>query len=250
MDRTGIRAAKVDEILSLVSAIEKERLQFRGLHYYDGHLSRGSLQERSTEACRGYSELVHTIQQLQQKGVVVEEVITSGTPTFPAALVFEDLQRMVPLHRVSPGTVVYCDVTSLEQLPSGVEYRPAAIVMSRVISHPREGIITCDAGHKTLSVDAGVPNCAILGRGKLRPLQPTEEHLPIEVPVGVAAPSIGEFLYLVPRHVCPTVNNFEHALVVRNGLIEGIESVSARGRERPLLPTMARRDLVTAGTHI
>jgi len=48
-------------------------------------------------------------------------------------------------------------------------------------------------------------------------------------------PQIGEELYLLPRHVCPTVNNFDCALLVRDGQIEAVEKVSARGREAPLL---------------
>ena len=42
-------------------------------------------------------------------------------------------------------------------------------------------------------------------------------------------------LYLIPRHVCPTVNNFDTALLVRKGEIQSVEKVSARGREMPLL---------------
>jgi len=38
----------------------------------------------------------------------------------------------------------------------------------------------------------------------------------------------------LPRHVCPTVNNFDDALIVRQGTIERVERVTARGRETPL----------------
>ena len=66
-------------------------------------------------------------------------------------------------------------------------------------------------------------------------MKPSEEHLPIAVPEGVELPAIGEILYLVPRHVCPTVNNFDDAVMVRGGRIAGVERVAARGREAPLL---------------
>ena len=56
---------------------------------------------------------------------------------------------------------------------------------------------------------------------------------------GAAGPQVGEVLYLLPRHVCPTVNNFDYALLARNGKIESVERVSARGREAPLLSTLA-----------
>jgi hypothetical protein len=46
---------------------------------------------------------------------------------------------------------------------------------------------------------------------------------------------LGEPVYLLPRHICPTVNNFDSALLVRNGRVESVEKVSARGREAPLL---------------
>jgi len=52
---------------------------------------------------------------------------------------------------------------------------------------------------------------------------------------GAAGPQVGEALYLLPRHICPTVNNFNDALVVRKGKIESVEKVSARGREMPLV---------------
>jgi D-serine deaminase-like pyridoxal phosphate-dependent protein len=132
---------------------------------------------------------------------------------------------------VSPGTVVYCDATSLSQLPE-YQYLPAAIVMTRVVSHPAPDIITCDAGHKTVSADAGIPTCTVLGHPELEPLVPSEEHLPMRVADGAAVPAIDELLYLVPRHVCPTVNNFDDAVIISDRKVIAVEPVSARGRER------------------
>jgi D-serine deaminase-like pyridoxal phosphate-dependent protein len=119
-------------------------------------------------------------------------------------------------------------------LPAEYDYRPAAAVVSSVVSHPAPRRITCDAGHKTVSADAGVPTCAVLGRPDLSPARPSEEHLPIDVAHGSELPAIGDALYLVPRHVCPTVNNFDHALLMSGGRILGVERVTARGREAPL----------------
>jgi D-serine deaminase-like pyridoxal phosphate-dependent protein len=50
-------------------------------------------------------------------------------------------------------------------------------------------------------------------------------------------PEIGEALYLVPRHVCPTVNNFDDALIVEGNRVVGVERVTARGHE----PALAMR---------
>jgi D-serine deaminase-like pyridoxal phosphate-dependent protein len=130
---------------------------------------------------------------------------------------------------------VYNDATSLAQLPAQYGYAPAALVLARVVSRPHQGIVTCDAGHKAVSADAGVPTCVVVGHPELTPLAPSEEHLPLAVKDGAEAPPIGSTLYLLPRHVCPTVNNFDAALIVRHGEIESVETVSARGHEGPLL---------------
>lgn len=237
MNRTGIDQSQTDKIVELARAIAAAGLEFRGLHYYDGQYGNLAEPERKQAAHHGYDHLLKLARDLARSGLPVPEVITSGTPTFPCSLAYEGFRRGNFIHRVSPGTVVYNDASSLHQLPSEYGYRPAGLVITRVVSHPHPGIITCDAGHKTVSADAGVPTCVVLGHPELTPLSPSEEHLPMAVQEGATAPEIGEPLYLLPRHICPTVNNFDYALLVRNGNIESTESVSARGREAPLLQT-------------
>ena len=114
---------------------------------------------------------------------------------------------------------------------------PAVLVLTRVVSRPHKGIVTCDAGHKSVSADAGVPTCVVVGHRELMPLKPSEEHLSLGSGEEMNMPQVGEALFLLPRHICPTVNNFDHALLVRDGQIEAVEKVSARGREAPLLQT-------------
>jgi D-serine deaminase-like pyridoxal phosphate-dependent protein len=222
MDRTGIQQSRIDEIVVLARRVDR---QLRGVHYYDGHVT------SNEEAQRGYSKLMEAVDAIENAGIGVREVITSGTPAMPFALGFEPFRAANFVHRVSPGTVVYNDTTSLQQMSPEFGYQPAVVVVSRVVSHPTPDRLTCDAGHKSVSADAGVPTCGVLGRPDLKPLKPSEEHLPIEA--HEHKPAIGEMLYLIPRHVCPTVNNFDEALLVEDGRIVGIERVTARGHERP-----------------
>jgi len=235
LDRTGIEQERVDEVVSLAGRIEESGLVFRGLHYYDGHLSKyADLAAREIVAHSGYDQLMQIVENLNKAGLVVEEVITAGTPAFPCTITYRPFSEAQFIHRASPGTVVYGDFTSLGQLPAEYGYRPAAVVVTAVVSHPTAHRVTCDAGHKAVSADAGVPTCSVLGHPGFVPDKPSEEHLPINIPVDQAEPRVGEYLYLVPRHVCPTVNNFDHALLVENGKITGLERVTARGREIPI----------------
>lgn len=224
MNRTGISDQRTSDIVSLARQMGR---QFRGLHYYDGQASDFPAAQREQRVHQGYDRLLELVNALDAAGVHAEEVITSGTPAAPFAISYPGFRNRTFVHRVSPGTVVYNDTKSLEQLP-GYGYAPAAIVLSTVISHPTPDSITCDAGHKSVSADAGVPTCEVIGRPGLKPLKPSEEHLPIE---GSPLPRIGEKVYLVPRHVCPTVNNFDKALMVVKGEVETVECVTARGHE-------------------
>jgi D-serine deaminase-like pyridoxal phosphate-dependent protein len=235
MDRTGIGQERAAEIVELAKLIRRAKIPFRGLHYYDGQLSSLALGERASVAHRGYDQLMKVAAALEAAGLPAECVITAGTPAFPCSLSYEAFRTARFHHQVSPGTLIFNDLNSLRQLPPEWEYRPAALVLSRVVSRPKPNVITCDAGHKTVSADSGVPNCRVIGNGNLAPLKPSEEHLPIEVPEGSPTPALGELLYLLPKHICPTVNNFDHALIVEQGRIARLDRVAARGRENPLI---------------
>ncbi|MGB6900812.1 MAG: D-TA family PLP-dependent enzyme [Candidatus Acidiferrum sp.] len=239
MNRTGIDEGHGAEVFNLAKAIGAAGLEFRGLHYYDGHRREPDEQKRTAAAHCGYDRLLEIVIEIERIGIRVPEVITAGTPTLPSSISYEGFRSAAFIHRVSPGTVVYCDATSLAQLSAKYGYRPAVLVLSRVVSHPRVGIVTCDGGHKSVSADSGVPTCVVLGHPELTPLSPSEEHLPLQVAEGAAGPKVGTLLYLLPRHICTTVNNFNDALVVRNGEIESMEKVSARGREAALLAKTA-----------
>jgi D-serine deaminase-like pyridoxal phosphate-dependent protein len=233
MNRTGIEQDKTESVLRLARAVGEAGLEFRGVHYYDGQYGAVEESARREAAHRGYASLSKLVGEIERSGVRVPEVVTAGTPTLAASLSYEGFRRKTFVHRVSPGTIVYCDATSLAQLPKERGFAAAVMVLSRVVSKPRAGMVTCDAGHKAVSVDAGVPGCLVAGHAELKALAPSEEHLPLAVESG-AGPKAGEAIYLLPRHVCPTVNNFDCAIVVRDGVMEGVEEVSARGREAPL----------------
>ena len=235
MNRTGIEQTSRQRALDLSRAAKQVGLEFRGLHYYDGQFGSVDEPERTRSAHAGYDRLMELVRELEHAGVQVPEIVTAGTPALPCSLSYNAFRSGKFIHRVSPGTIVYNDATSLAQLPPLYGYAPAALVLTRVVSQPHPGIVTCDAGHKAVSADAGVPTCVVVDHPELTPIGPSEEHLPLAVKEGALAPRIGDLLYLLPRHVCPTINNFDAALIVRNGRIESVEKVSARGHEGPLL---------------
>lgn len=209
---------------------------FGGLHWYDGHMHAfDDFAARNRAAHDGYDRLGRLVAHLGAAGIRVPEVVVAGTPATSSALCYGGFPAWRPTEvTFSPGTVVYNDTTSLAQLPPEWGLAPAVHVLATVVSHPTPTRFTCDAGHKAVSADAGVPTCAIVGHPEWIPQKPSEEHLPVDVPSGTPLPPVGTQLRLVPRHVCPTVNNFDDAVFVAGDAVLGIETVTARGRETPL----------------
>jgi len=233
MNRTGLSLDIPDKVAALARAIQAQGSHFAGLHVYDGHATDFPREDAERLVHHGYDPVGEIIAILAAQGIHTQEVVTAGTPAFPHALTYRRFPAET-VHRVSPGTVVYNDRRSLTQLPEDAGYRAAVTVLSRVISHPRPTRICADAGHKAISADSGDPICEVLGHPGFKPRHPSEEHLPIDVPDGTPLPPRGAPLWLLPTHVCPTVNNFDHAVMVEGGEIRGVERVTARGRHPPL----------------
>jgi len=226
MNRTGVPLSDVERVLELAQAAGA---RFRGLHFYDGHLHEPDLEVRERAIHAGYDELLALRDQVQTAGAPVGEVITSGTPALLYAIDYAPLRELEgTTHRVSPGTVVFHDQRSEEENPD-LDLLPAATVLTRVVSHPTADLATCDAGSKAVASEAGDPVASVLGHPDWEATPPNEEHLPIRVPGEL--PPRGTELLLVPRHVCPTVNLAERAVLLEGGELKGVVDVAARAHE-------------------
>ena len=154
-DRTGIGQERTRDIVALAKAVVSNGLGFRGIHYYDGHHKQANMEERTAAAHQGYRQLIALTGAMRSAGVAVGEVVTSGTPSMPCAISFESFREAPFVHRVSAGTVVYNDLSSLEQLP-GFGYTLAALVLTTVVSKPRPGLVTVSYTHLTLPTNREV----------------------------------------------------------------------------------------------
>ncbi len=227
MNRTGIPLEQRDTILALARGAGSS---FRGLHFYEGHLHERDLVAREAQAFACYDSLMDLAGALERAHLAPRELITSGTPGLLPALAYPPFRSLAgTIHRVSPGTVVFHDLRSEEETPE-LGLLPAATLLTRVVSHPTPDTATCDAGSKSLAAEAGDPAAFVIGHPEYVALTPSEEHLPLRVLHGLL-PKRGTLLHLVPRHVCPTINLAEEAILVENGSVHSIVPVSARAHE-------------------
>ena len=234
MNRTG---CPLDRALATARSIrEAVGDRFSGLHMYDGHAG-GLLKEHAGDRRKLDAALFPLYDRLLEIDAALGAtctLITAGTPALLSSIAHEGLAA-TGRHRVSAGTIVLGDLRSFDECPVGLE--PAAVVVSRCVSNPTAGVYTLDAGVKALAADAGDPLCQIIGKTEYTLRKASEEHLPVECD-SIAK---GDVLYLVPKHICPTVNLAETALWVEDdgddGVDRGVEChrVNVHARAHPLL---------------
>jgi D-serine deaminase-like pyridoxal phosphate-dependent protein len=131
---------------------------------------------------------------------------------------------------IRPGTYVFYDASSMEAKIC-VEADCALRVLTTVVSTAVPGQCVIDAGSKTLSSDQTVGSGTFghfVGRPwTLRKLNEEHGYVEIHEPA-----HIGEKVWVVPSHVCPTVNLHDEVWYGRRGRVEGSWRVAARGKVR------------------
>ena len=189
-------------------------LRFDGLMGYEGHaVMIADPDERRLKATAALRQLVDTADLLRQAGVPVGIVSSSGTGTFDVGGGFPGVTE------IQVGS--YATMDGRYQ-SVGVPFEPAIAVLATVISTPQPGVTILDAGVKSISTDFGLPT----GVSRL-----SEEHGWL---VEGAEPQLrpGDKVKLLPMHGCTTINLHDRFYVVRDGQLEDVWPISARGRSQ------------------
>jgi D-serine deaminase-like pyridoxal phosphate-dependent protein len=222
MYRTGI--APGDDALQLYAeCYTLPGIKPVGLHAYDGHIHDEDLLIR-TEECNKCFEPVSLLQiALKQKGYPEPIIVAGGSPTFPIHAKREAVE-------CSPGTFVYWDngyQTAFKEQP----FLTAALVVSRVISLPDETKICLDLGHKSVAAEKELSKrVCFLNAPELVLTGQSEEHLVADAGKGHHY-KIGDILYGLPYHICPTVALYERAVTIDDNKTSGEWKNIARDRK-------------------
>jgi D-serine deaminase-like pyridoxal phosphate-dependent protein len=218
--RTGIAPGSlaVDLYRQLVQG---QILEPRGLHVYDGHLIDSDPETRRRRCDEAIAPALELQQELCALGLPVPAIVAGGSPTFPIHAVHADRE-------CSPGTTVLWDFGYADRFPD-LPFVPAAAVLTRVISRPSNDRLTLDLGHKGVAAENPQPRARLVEWPDAIFTTHSEEHLVAEGP-DAARFQIGDVLHAIPRHICPTVALYDHAVVVRNGALDGTWPVTARTR--------------------
>jgi D-serine deaminase-like pyridoxal phosphate-dependent protein len=221
MNRSGIKVGS--GLNKLISQIKNfENLSFRGLHMYDGHI-RDTIFENRKEKIEAEFKVVNNIYSSLKKQYTEINIVCGGTPSF--SLHSLDIFRIS-----SPGTCVLWDWGYAEKLTE-LEFKHAALLICRVISKPAKGIITIDLGHKSVAAENDInKRVKFLNINKYQLISQSEEHGVLRVNNSDHI-NVGDVLYGIPYHICPTINLHDTVSVIINRKKVGNWLISGRSRK-------------------
>lgn len=223
-NRCGVAPGEAALALARIIA-QSEGVRFSGLQAYQGsaqHLR--TPQERREAIERAVGNVSLTVGLLQRAGLAVPLVTGAGTGTYlleAASRIYNELQ---------PGSYVFMDADYGRNIGDDGqpvhEFRHSLFLLTTVMSRPVPERAVVDVGLKAHSIDSGMPLVVeVPGATYTRA---SDEHGVVEL-TGAASLMLGQKIRLIPGHCDPTVNLHDWLVCYRDGRVEAIWPISARG---------------------
>ena len=224
--RCGVIGA--DKVVEIAKAIDAAPgLKFTGIQAYQGAMQHiDSYEGRKEKLDIAIAMVKEAVDALKAEGLEPELVSGGGTGSY----YFESNSGVY--NELQCGSYAFMDADygrildeNGERIDRG-EWENALFLLTSVMSHAKADKAIVDAGLKAQSVDSGLP--VVFGRDDVEYVKCSDEHGVVADPDGVLA--INEKLRLVPGHCDPTCNVHDWYVGVRNGKVETVWPVSARGK--------------------
>jgi D-serine deaminase-like pyridoxal phosphate-dependent protein len=218
--RTGV--APGEPALALARAVRRmPGLALVGVQGYEGHLQHVALEAERGARCRAAMKaLTDTAAALRAEGFTIDIVSTGGTGTHAHAGSFAGVTE------IQPGSYVVMDAHygSIE----GVAFEQAIMLLTTVISKQRPSEATVDCGMKAASGDSGPP--VPRGLGNARFAFAGDEHGTLLFDEPRPDVRVGDKVELLPSHCDTTIALHDVYHVARDGVLEDVWPIAARGR--------------------
>lgn len=213
--------------LNLAQRIAKaDNLRFAGLQAYHGR-AQHLRTDREREAAIGAAAALtrETIDLLREHGLECDTVAGAGTGTFSleaASGLWNELQC---------GSYAFMDADYAQNKTQDGDltdtFEHALFVFATVMSKTGSDACVIDAGHKALGNDQGFPT--VEGLPEIGYSRPSDEHGSLDLSGASQALKLGDKVRLIPGHCDPTVNLYDWYVGIRNGRVEALWPVTARG---------------------
>ena len=222
--RCGV--AGPEQALAIAESVKRAQgLRLKGMQGYQGKLqSVVAFGERRDAVRPALDKLMQGAQALRDRGFAVEVLTGGGTGSLAIDLEFGGLTEL------QPGSYVFMDSTyrriAWNANAARTPFGNSLSVLAGVVSRPLADRAVLDVGWKAASSDSGPP---VLKDSGLAIEFAGDEH---SLVTGTAASALqaGAKIELIPSHCDTTVNLYDRYHVIRNGVVEDVWPVAARGR--------------------
>ncbi|EPX77052.1 3-hydroxy-D-aspartate aldolase BhcC [Litoreibacter arenae] len=217
-----------DAVVEIGKAVrDAENLTFRGIQAYQGAMQHmDSFEDRQAKLDAAIAQVKDGIEGLKAEGIECDLVSGGGTGSYyfeSNSGVYNELQcGSYAFMDADYGRILDKDGNRIDD----GEWKNAFFILTSVMSHAKADKAIVDAGLKAQSVDSGLP--FIYGRDDVEYIKCSDEHGVVADPKGVL--KVNDKLKLVPGHCDPTANVHDWYVGVRNGKVETVWPVSARGK--------------------
>ncbi|GLS42744.1 3-hydroxy-D-aspartate aldolase BhcC [Methylobacterium brachythecii] len=224
--RCGVKTSEA--VVEIAKAIASAPgLRFAGLQAYQGAMQHiDSFEDRKAKLDTAIAQVREAVDALVAIDLEPELVSGGGTGSYyfeSKSGVFNELQcGSYAFMDADYGRIHDKDGKRIDQ----GEWENALFILTSVMSHAKQHLAVVDAGLKAQSVDSGLP--FVFGRDDVKYIKCSDEHGVVEDKDAVL--KINEKLRLVPGHCDPTCNVHDWYVGVRNGKVETLWPVSARGK--------------------
>jgi 3-hydroxy-D-aspartate aldolase len=224
--RCGVKTTP--EVVALAKAIDgAPGLKFAGIQAYQGAMQHmDSYDDRKAKIALAVAQVKDAVDTLKADGIACDIVGGGGTGSYyfeSTSGVYNELQcGSYAFMDADYGRILDKDGKRIDQ----GEWENALFILTSVMSHAKADKAIVDAGLKAQSVDSGLP--VIYGRTDVKYVKCSDEHGVVEDLGNVL--KVNDKLKLVPGHCDPTCNVHDWYVGVRNGVVEVVWPVSARGK--------------------
>ena len=224
--RCGVKTTP--EVVGIARAIDAAPgLRFTGIQAYQGAMQHmDSYADRKAKLDAAIAQVTDAVEALKAEGLEPELVSGGGTGSY----YFESNSGVY--NELQCGSYAFMDAdygrihdAEGKRIDQG-EWENALFILTSVMSHAKPHLAVVDAGLKAQSVDSGLP--FIHGRDDVKYIKCSDEHGVVQDDNGVL--KVNDKLRLVPGHCDPTCNVHDWYVGVRNGKVETLWPVSARGK--------------------
>lgn len=229
MGRTGIELGP--PALELAQHIRDncDHLKFCGLQFYAGHCMH----------IQGFEERRSRYRQILDKGLQTRDLLIRNdfaVPVFSGGGTgtFDIEPEMGGITDLQAGSYVFMDVEYRDiggrDSERFIDFEPSLFVMVTAISQPQKQLITVDAGYKAFASDTVKPEFRDIEGVKFH--WGGDEHGIIQLGNPSSTINLGDKLPMITSHCDPTVNLYDYYFPYRNGMVEEIWPIAARGRSQ------------------